>query len=49
MRDAARITIRMERTDIEALEEFAYSAGVGAAEYVRNVLARHVQAKRRRR
>jgi hypothetical protein len=49
MRDAARITIRMERTDVEGLEGFAYSAGVGVAEYVRNALARHVQAKRRRR
>ena len=49
MRDTARITIRIEQSDVEALEEFAEAAGVNASEYVRNILARHVQAKRRRR
>jgi predicted DNA binding CopG/RHH family protein len=48
MREAVVLTIRIERSDVEALEQFAEAAGVTASEYVRNILARHVQAKRRR-
>jgi hypothetical protein len=49
MLDAVQFTIRIERSDVEALDEFSHAAGVGPSEYVRNILARHVQAKRRRR